>query len=70
LIDADGRILALARGAGRPTLERIAAQAGRRLEELDPMGATRFAAHGDRRAAPAAMPGANDQCPLAKVRRM
>ncbi len=50
LIDADGRILALARGAGRPTLERIAAQAGRRLEELDPMGATRFAADGGSRA--------------------
>ena len=46
LIDADGRVLALARGAGRPTLERMAAQAGRRLDELDPMGQTRFAARG------------------------
>ena len=49
LIDADGRVLAMAVGAGRPTLERFAAQAGRRLDELDPLGETRFAARGGRR---------------------
>ena len=43
LIDAGGRILAMARGDGRPTIDRIAEQARRRLDELDPIGETRFA---------------------------
>ena len=43
LIDADGQIIALARGAGPATLDRLADQAKRLLDELDPMGNTRFA---------------------------
>ncbi len=43
LIDTNGRIMALARGAGRQTIERFADLARSRLEELDPLGATRFA---------------------------
>ena len=42
LIDAAGHIIAIARGAGRPTIERIADQAKRQLVELDPLGDTRF----------------------------
>ncbi len=42
LIDADGRVLAMARGDGRPTIDRIAEAARRRLDELDPQGETRF----------------------------
>ncbi len=44
LIGADGRILALARGGDDSTIGRLAAMAQRRLDELDPQGATRFAA--------------------------
>ncbi len=44
LIDANGRIAAMARGAGRQTIDRIAARATAMLEELDPLGDTRFAA--------------------------
>jgi hypothetical protein len=43
LIDEDGRVIALARGAGHSTLDRLAEQAERRLDELDPQGTTRFA---------------------------
>ena len=46
LIDAGGRVIAMARHAGRPTIDRIAEQVRRRLEELDPIGDTRFAAGG------------------------
>ena len=44
LIDAGGKVLAMARGDGRPTIDRIAELARRRLDELDPFGGTRFAA--------------------------
>jgi hypothetical protein len=43
LIDAEGQVIAIARGAGDATLERLADQAKRQLDELDPMGNTRFA---------------------------
>jgi hypothetical protein len=43
LIGADGRILALARGGDDSTIGRLAAMAQRRLDELDPEGATRYA---------------------------
>jgi hypothetical protein len=43
LIDAGGRILAMARGDGQPTIGRIAEQARRRLDEIDPGGEMRFA---------------------------
>ena len=43
LIDAEGQVIAIARGAGDSTLGRLADQAKRRLDELDPMGNTRFA---------------------------
>jgi hypothetical protein len=43
LIDAQGQVIAIARGAGQSTLDRLADQAGRQLEELDPEGNTRFA---------------------------
>ncbi len=43
LIDHEGRVMAIARGAGQGTLDRIADQAKRHLEELDPQGNTRFA---------------------------
>ena len=46
LIDADGRIAAIAREAGPQTIERIADHAKRLLEELDPLGDTRFATCG------------------------
>lgn len=54
LIDAGGRVIAMARHAGRPTIDRMADQVRRRLDELDPIGETRFAtsdaiAPGDRR---------------------
>ncbi len=42
LIDAAGHVIAIARGAGRPTIDRIADQAKRQLDELDPLGDTRF----------------------------
>jgi hypothetical protein len=43
LIDAEGHVIAIARGAGQGTLDRIADQARRQLDELDPQGNTRFA---------------------------
>jgi hypothetical protein len=43
LIDADGTVIAIARGAGDATLDRLVEQAKGRLDELDPMGNTRFA---------------------------
>jgi hypothetical protein len=45
LIDAEGQVMAIARGAGQSTLDRLADQAQRRLDELDPQGNTRFAYH-------------------------
>jgi len=44
LIGADGRIIALARGGDDSTIARLAATAQRRLDELDPEGAARYAA--------------------------
>jgi hypothetical protein len=43
LIDADGRIAAIARETGPQTIERIAGQAGRLLDEIGPADDTRFA---------------------------
>jgi len=43
LIGADSRIIALARGGDDSTIGRLAAMAQRRLDELDPQGATRYA---------------------------
>jgi hypothetical protein len=43
LVDVQGRIAALARGAGRETIDRLADQAQRWLDELDPLGKTWFA---------------------------
>jgi hypothetical protein len=43
LIDASGEVVAIARGAGQETLDRIAGLAKRQLDELDPQGNTRFA---------------------------
>ena len=46
LIDAGGNVIAMARHAGRPTIDRFAEQVRRRLDELDPIGETRFASGG------------------------
>jgi hypothetical protein len=46
LIDAEGQVIAIARGAGDATLERLVDQAKRQLDELDPLGNTRFAHRG------------------------
>ncbi len=43
LIDADGQIIAISRGAGQATIDRLVELATHQLEELDPMGNTRFA---------------------------
>jgi hypothetical protein len=43
LIDADGRIATMARGTSPQTIERIASQARRLLDELGPLDETRFA---------------------------
>ncbi len=43
LIDAGGRVLAMARGDGQSAIGRIADEARRRLDEIDPLGETRFA---------------------------
>ena len=43
LSDAQGRIVAIARGGGQGTINRLETQAQGWLEELDPMGNTRFA---------------------------
>jgi peroxiredoxin len=49
LIDADGRIAAIARETGPQTIERIAGQARRLLDELGPPDDTRFASAASRR---------------------
>ena len=43
LCDAQGRIAAITRGGGQGTIDRLEAQVQSWLEELDPMGNTRFA---------------------------
>jgi hypothetical protein len=43
LIDAEGNIATIASGAGQATIDRIADQAKRQLDELDPLGNIRFA---------------------------
>jgi hypothetical protein len=43
LVDSDGRIACLARGGGNDTIDRLAAQARRWLNDLDPLDGTRFA---------------------------
>jgi hypothetical protein len=43
LIDEAGQVIAMAKGAGDATLDRLADQAKRLLDELDPSGNTRFA---------------------------
>jgi hypothetical protein len=43
LIDETGRVAAVARGGGTDTLARLAEQAERRLDELEPFGDARFA---------------------------
>ncbi len=43
LIDADGKVAALVRGSGRGTIHRLAAQVRGWLDDLDPLGPTRFA---------------------------
>ena len=43
LVDGDGRIAALVRGAGQDTINRLETQVQRWLEEIDPLGNTRFA---------------------------
>jgi hypothetical protein len=43
LIDADGRIAALARGTNEQTIDRITKQARRLLDELEPINDARFA---------------------------
>ena len=44
VIDAGGQVLTMARHAGQATIDRIVKQVRRRLDELDPIGETRFAA--------------------------
>jgi len=43
LVDGEGQIAALVRGAGQDTINRLAAQVQRWLEEMDPLGNARFA---------------------------
>jgi hypothetical protein len=43
LIDADGQIAAMVRGADRPTIQRLSGQVQSLLDELDPLGHTRYA---------------------------
>ncbi len=43
LVDGDGRLAALVRGAGQDTINRLEAQVQRWLEEIDPLGNTWFA---------------------------
>ncbi len=52
LIDAQGQIAAIARGYGRATIDRIASQVKRLLDELDAIGETRFAALSSRYSEP------------------
>jgi hypothetical protein len=44
LIDVDGRVHAIARGADAQTIKRIAEQAKHQLDEIEPLGKSRFAA--------------------------
>ncbi len=46
LVDGDGRIAALVRGGSAETIHRLATQAEHWLDEMDPLGPTRFAASG------------------------
>jgi hypothetical protein len=48
LVGVDGKVTAIARGEGRPTIERIADQAKRELDQLEPANQTRFASAWDR----------------------
>jgi hypothetical protein len=43
VIDTGGQVVTMARHAGPDTIDRIAKQVRRRLDELDPIGETRFA---------------------------
>jgi hypothetical protein len=43
LLDAEGKVAAIARGTAPQTIDRLTRQASRLLEELDPQGRTRFA---------------------------
>ncbi|MGA2702990.1 MAG: hypothetical protein ABSH35_18085 [Isosphaeraceae bacterium] len=43
LVDGEGQIAALVRGAGQDTFNRLETQVQRWLEEMDPLGNTRFA---------------------------
>ncbi len=43
LLDAEGQVAAIARGTAPQTIDRIARQADRLLQELDPLGRVRFA---------------------------
>jgi len=43
LVDGEGHIAALVRGAGQDTINRLETQVQRWLEEMDPPGNTRFA---------------------------
>jgi hypothetical protein len=52
LIDEHGRIATLARGASQQTIDRLAAQAQNRLNELDPLRNTRFACSTQRSSVP------------------
>jgi hypothetical protein len=70
LIDAEGRISAMARGAGRQTIERIAEAAQRQLDELDPLGNTRFAKQGSRPSVHSGLHPQSDQCTLANLPKM
>ena len=47
VIDADGQVVAMARHSGQSTIDRIAEQVRRCLDELGPIGETRFAAKED-----------------------
>jgi len=51
LLDADGRVAAIARGTAPQTIDRLVRQANQLLEELDPLGRTRFAGQPSRREA-------------------
>jgi hypothetical protein len=55
LIDETGRVAAVARGGGPDTLARLAEQAERRLDELNPLGDARFARSGGADAGPPAI---------------
>ncbi|MFO0891576.1 MAG: TlpA disulfide reductase family protein [Isosphaeraceae bacterium] len=69
LIDAEGKVAALVRGAGKETVHRLAERIRGWLEDLDPLGPTRFArvlpAHPA--AASAARIGASPSCESATM---